>query len=211
MKIKDPFSGFSHLLGLILSIIGTIVLVSFSSNSTQVIAFLVFGLSMIFLYASSSIYHLFGHSPEEVDLFRKIDHAMIYILIAGTYTPLCLLALDGLWKTIPIITIWIFAILGVSTVFFKSFWTKVPRWFATFLYILMGWLSVIIIYPLYLSVGLPLIICLLLGGLFYSIGAVIYAIKKPNIIKGFGFHEIFHILVLLGTITHFIGIYNYLL
>lgn len=211
MKIKDPFSGFSHLLGLILSIIGTIVLVSFSSNSTQIIAFLVFGLSMIFLYASSSIYHLFGHSPEEVDLFRKIDHAMIYILIAGTYTPLCLLALDGLWKTIPIITIWIFAILGVSTVFFKSFWTKVPRWFATFLYILMGWLSVIIIYPLYLSVGLPLIICLLLGGLFYSIGAVIYAIKKPNIIKEFGFHEIFHILVLLGTITHFIGIYNYLL
>ncbi len=211
MKIKDPFSGFSHLLGLILSIIGTIILVLLSSNLTQIIAFLIFGLSMIFLYASSSIYHLFGHSPEEVDLFRKIDHAMIYILIAGTYTPFCLIALDGLWRTTSMIVIWTLAVLGVGTVFFKAFWTKVPRWFATFLYVLMGWLSIAIIYPLYLSIGLPLIIYLLLGGLFYSIGAVIYAIKKPNIIKGFGFHEIFHIFVLLGTITHFLGIYNYLI
>jgi len=211
MKIKDPFSGFSHLLGLILSIIGTIILVLFSSNLTQVIAFLIFGISMILLYASSSIYHLFGHSPEEVDLFRKIDHAMIYILIAGTYTPLCLIALDGLWGAVSMIVIWTLAILGIGTVFFKAFWTKVPRWFATFLYVLMGWLSMAIIYPLYLSIGLPPIIYLLVGGLFYSIGAVIYAIKKPNIIKGFGFHEIFHIFVLLGTITHFLGIYNYLI
>lgn len=211
MKIKDQFSGFSHLLGLILSIVGTIILIYNSTNLNQAIAFLIFGLSMILLYASSATYHLFGHSPEEVDLFRKIDHAMIYILIAGTYTPFCLIALDGLWGIISMIVIWTLAILGISTVFFKSFWTKVPRWFATFLYVLMGWLSMAIIYPLYLSVGLPLIIYLLLGGLFYSVGAVIYAIKKPNIIEGFGFHEIFHIFVLLGTITHFIGIYNYLL
>jgi hemolysin III len=211
MKIKDPFSGFSHLLGLILSIMGTIILVLISNNLTQIIAFLIFGLSMIFLYASSSIYHLFGHSPEEVDLFRKIDHAMIYILIAGTYTPFCLIALDGMWGVVSMIVIWTLAILGIGTVFFKSFWIKVPRWFATFLYVLMGWLSMAIIYPLYLSIGLPPIIYLLLGGLFYSAGAVIYAIKKPNIIKGFGFHEIFHIFVLLGTITHFFGIYNYLI
>lgn len=210
MKIKDPFSGFSHLLGLILSIIGTIILVYYSSNLTQIIAFLIFGLSMIFLYASSTIYHLFGHSPEEVDIFRKIDHAMIYILIAGTYTPFCLIALDGAWGIISMIVIWLLAIAGIGTVFFKAFWSKVPRWFATFLYILMGWLSMIIIYPLYLSIGIAPIVYLLLGGFFYSIGAVIYAIKKPNIIKGFGFHEIFHMLVLLGTITHFLGIYNYL-
>jgi len=190
---------------------GTIILVLISNNLTQIIAFLIFGLSMIFLYASSSIYHLFGHSPEEVDLFRKIDHAMIYILIAGTYTPFCLIALDGLWGITSMIVIWTLAILGIGTVFFKSFWIKVPRWFATFLYVLMGWLSMAIIYPLYLSIGLPPIIYLLLGGLFYSAGAVIYAIKKPNIIKGFGFHEIFHIFVLLGTITHFFGIYNYLI
>jgi hemolysin III len=211
MKIKDPFSGFSHLLGLILSIIGTVILVYNSNNLTQIIAFLIFGLSMILLYTSSTIYHLFGHSPEEVDIFRKIDHAMIYILIAGTYTPFCLIALDGYWGLISMIVIWVLALAGIGTVFFKSFWSKTPRWFATFLYILMGWLSVIIIYPLYLSIGIKPVIILLLGGLFYSIGAVIYAIKKPNITKGFGFHEIFHIFVLLGTATHFLGIYNYLI
>jgi len=108
------------------------------------------------------------------------------------------------------IVIWVLALAGIGTVFLKSFWSKTPRWLATSLYILMGWLAVIIIYPLYLSIGIELIIFLLLGGLFYSIGAIIYAIKKPNITKGFGFHEIFHIFVLLGTITHFLGVYNYL-
>ncbi|KUK66095.1 MAG: Channel protein, hemolysin III family [Parcubacteria bacterium 34_609] len=211
MKIKDPFSGFSHLLGLILSIIGTVLLVYNSNNLTQIIAFLIFGLSMILLYASSAIYHLFGRSPEEVDIFRKIDHAMIYILIAGTYTPFCLIALDGLWRLIPMIVIWVLALAGIGTIFLKSFWSKTPRWFATSLYILMGWLAVIIIYPLYLSIGIKPVLILLLGGLFYSIGAIIYAIKKPNITKGFGFHEIFHIFVLLGTITHFLGVYNYLI
>ena len=210
MKIKDPFSGFSHLLGLILSIIGTVLLVYNSNNLTQIIAFLIFGLSMILLYASSAIYHLFGRSPEEVDIFRKIDHAMIYILIAGTYTPFCLIALDGLWRLIPMIVIWVLALAGIGTIFLKSFLSKAPRWFATSLYILMGWLAVIIIYPLYLSIGIKPVLILLLGGLFYSIGAIIYAIKKPNITKGFGFHEIFHIFVLLGTITHFLGVYNYL-
>jgi hemolysin III len=171
MKIKDPFSGFSHLLGLILSIIGTVVLVYNSNNSTQTIAFLIFGLSMILLYASSATYHLFGRSPEEVDIFRKIDHAMIYVLIAGTYTPFCLIALDGLWRLIPMIVIWVLALAGIGTVFLKSFWSKTPRWLATSLYILMGWLAVVIIYPLYLSIGIKPIIILLLGGLFYSIGA----------------------------------------
>ena len=117
MKIKDPFSGFSHLLGLILSIIGTVLLVYNSNNLTQIIAFLIFGLSMILLYASSAIYHLFGRSPEEVDIFRKIDHAMIYILIAGTYTPFCLIALDGLWRLIPMIVIWVLALAGIGTIF----------------------------------------------------------------------------------------------
>jgi hemolysin III len=176
----------------------------------ETISFLVFGLSMCFLYASSSIYHLFGHSPEDVDVFRKIDHAMIYILIAGTYTPLCLIALGGSLGMISFISIWTLALAGTSTVFFKSFWDKTPRWFATFLYVLMGCLSFIIIYPLYKTTGLGVVIWLLIGGLFYIVGAVIYAIKKPNISKAFGFHELFHILVLLGTMSHFWCIYNYL-
>jgi len=165
---------------------------------------------MIFLYTSSAIYHLFGHSPEEVDVFRKIDHAMIYILIAGTYTPMCLIPLNGVLGFSSLIIIWILAALGVSTVFFKKFWTHVPRWAATALYILMGWLSLALLYPLSKAVPADFIYWILAGGIFYTVGAVIYSKKKPNFFKQFGFHEIFHILTLLGTLCHFWAIYKYL-
>lgn len=213
MKIKDPISGISHLIGAILSIIGTVFLLyaAYEQNDlTKIVSFFIFGGSMIFLYVSSANYHLFGHSPEEVDIFRKIDHAMIYILIAGTYTPFCLIALKNAWGISMMITIWALAAGGISTVFFKSFWTKVPRWFATGLYMGMGCLSFILIYPLFKAIGIKAIIWLLIGGVFYLTGAVIYAQKKPNISKAFGFHELFHIFVLLGTLSHFYGIYKYL-
>jgi hemolysin III len=213
MKIKDPISGFSHLLGAILSIIGTIILIylAYQQHSVlNVVAFFVFGFSMIFLYSSSAIYHLFGHSPEEVDIFRKIDHAMIYILIAGTYTPLCLIPLKGLMGYVSIVVIWILAALGISTVFFKKFWTNVPRWAATALYVIMGWLGLVLFYPLSQKISLSFVLLILLGGIFYTVGAVIYSKKKPNFGKLLGFHEIFHILTLLGTLCHFWAIYLYL-
>ena len=214
MKIKDPVSGISHLIGAIFSIIGTIILIYLSAKEGKifhVISFAIFGASMIFLYTSSAIYHLFGHSPEEVDVFRKIDHAMIYVLIAGTYTPFCLIALRGPWGYSAVSVIWILAVMGISTVFFKSFWVNVPRWTATALYIIMGWLSAILAWPIYKTVGYEAILWLIIGGIFYTIGAIIYAKKKPNFWKGFGFHESFHVLVLLGTAAHYRGIYKYLL
>lgn len=214
MKIKDPISGYSHLLGAILSIIGTITLTITCLKSNQnekIIPFLIFGLSMIMLYSSSGLYHLFGKKAEEVDIFRKIDHAMIYVLIAGTYTPLCLIGLQGLFGTISIIIVWILAGFGVSTVFFKKFWSKIPRWGSTGIYILMGWISIFLIYPLSQKLPIEAITWIFIGGIFYTTGAIIYALKKPNIIKGFGFHEIFHIFVLLGTISHFWFVFKYLL
>jgi hemolysin III len=165
---------------------------------------------MLFLYSSSANYHLFGHSPEEVDIFRKIDHAMIYILIAGTYTPFCLIALKGFWGILILIIIWTLAAFGTSTVFFKSFWTKVSRWFATGLYMMMGSIIIFFIYPLFKATNIETVVWLLIGGFFYLVGAVIYAIKKPNLSKNFGFHELFHIFVLLGTMSHFWAIYKYL-
>jgi hemolysin III len=166
---------------------------------------------MIFLYSSSAIYHLFGHSAEEIDIFRKIDHAMIYILIAGTYTPFCLIPLKGLFGYISIGVVWLLAIIGTSSVFFKGFWEKVPRKAYTLLYVIMGWMSLIIIYPLSQKVAIGAIYWLLIGGIFYTIGAFIYSRKKPNISKSFGFHELFHILILAGTICHFWAIYRYLI
>lgn len=199
--------------GGILAIAGTAFLLIMSINNNQwdrIFPFLVFGLSMIMLYFSSGLYHLFGKNAEEVDIFRKIDHAMIYILIAGTYTPLCLIALKGILGTVSFITIWIIAAFGISTVFFKKFWAKIPRWGSTGIYILMGWISIFLIYPLSKTISSEGIMWLIIGGAFYTIGAVIYALKKPNPFKGFGFHEIFHIFVLLGTASHFWCIFHYL-
>lgn len=213
MKIKDPVSGISHLIGAILSLVGTVFLLysAYKQNDvTKIVSFFIFGGSMFFLYTSSALYHLFGHSPEEVDVFRKIDHAMIYILIAGTYTPFCLIPLRDSWGILILIIIWTLAAAGISTVFFKSFWTKVPRWFATGLYMMMGLVIIFFIYPLFQATNLQTVIWLLVGGIFYLVGAVIYAIKKPNLSKDFGFHELFHIFVLFGTIGHFWAIYKYL-
>jgi len=213
IKIKDPVSGLSHLIGAVLSVFGAIILISSAvqeQSPAKIISFSVFGLSMIFLYASSAIYHLFGHSPEEVDIFRKIDHAMIYILIAGTYTPICLVPLWGPWGWYSLILIWALAILGISMIFFKKFWTNVPRWVATAIYVVMGWLSVVLLYPLSQKISVVFIEWLLLGGFFYTFGAYIYARKKPNFCKQFGFHEIFHILTMLGTLCHFLGIYKFI-
>lgn len=213
MQIKDPISGISHLIGAILSLIGTAFLLysAYQQNDlTKIVSFFIFGGSMLFLYTSSALYHLFGHSPEEIDVFRKIDHAMIYILIAGTYTPFCLIALNNSWGLLILIIIWTLAAAGISTVFFKSFWTKVPRWFATGLYMMMGLVIVFFINPLLKATNIETVIGLFVGGVFYLVGAVIYAIKKPNISKSFGFHEIFHILVLLGTMSHFWTIYKYI-
>lgn len=214
MKIKDPVSGYSHAGGALLALVGTVVLIATCIQNNQlekVFPCLIFGISMIMLYASSGFYHLFGKSAEEIDIFRKIDHAMIYVLIAGTYTPLCLIGLHGILGIVTTISIWLVGIFGISTVFFKKFWTKMPRWGSTGIYLLMAWISLGIIYPLSKNVPIGTIWWLLIGGVFYTVGAVIYAQKKPNICKGFGFHEIFHIFVLLGTICHFWCIYGYLI
>lgn len=214
MKIKDPVSGYSHAGGAILALAGTLMMVVACIKSNQfdkLFPCIVFGVSMIMLYLSSGFYHLFGKSAEEVDVFRKIDHAMIYVLIAGTYTPLCLIGLHDLLGVISTIAIWVVGAFGISTVFFKKFWTKMPRWGATGIYLLMAWISVALIYPLSKAVPMGVIWWLLIGGVFYTTGAIIYAQKKPNPLKWFGFHEIFHIFVLFGTICHFWCIYGYLL
>lgn len=157
------------------------------------------------MYTSSTIYHLFGKPASEIGYLRKIDHASIYLLIAGTFTPFCILVVNNTLGLIILIVVWILAIIGTTAMFFNSFWKHFPRWAATGLYVLMGWIAVFMIYPMRFYPDI--LLWIFIGGLFYTIGAVIYAIKKPNLFKGFGFHELFHIFVLLGTISHFIAIY----
>lgn len=208
IKIKDPVSGFSHLVGVILSIVGTYFLLINAQSIEQIICFLIFGITFFVLYTASTIYHLFGGPDSEVGILRKIDHASIYLLIAGTFTPFCILIVKGIWGIATLTFVWVLAIIGTTAMFLNSFWKHFPRWAATGLYLLMGWIAVLIIYPM--KMYPIMLLWIFIGGIFYTIGAVIYAIKKPNLFKGFGFHELFHIFVLLGTISHFVAIYKIL-
>lgn len=209
-KLREPGSGISHLVGAIASLLalGLLLHAAITNKSAlEIVAYSIFGASMICLYSASSIYHLVTASEKVIKRLRKLDHSMIFVLIAGTYTPICLLPLRGQLGYILLAVLWTTAILGIV---FKMFFMNAPRWFYTMVYIVMGWAAVFVIVPLYHAVGLAAIIWLVAGGLFYTIGGIIYAMKRPNFIpQWFGFHEIFHIFVILGTISHFVMIYLY--
>ena len=211
-KLRDPISGLTHLLGAILSIVALILLVYYSVKHATVwhiVAFSIFGASLILLYTASSLYHLLPLSEKGVTILRKIDHMMIFVLIAGTYTPICLVALRGPWGWSLLSIIWLIAIAGIIL---KGFWFNIPRWLSTLIYALMGWLAVTVLYPLIKTIPLGGFIWLVEGGLLYTIGAVIYGLKWPNITARFlGFHEIFHIFVMMGSFSHFMLMFRYIL
>ncbi len=210
-KLREPMNGFTHFVGIILSIVGMILLINLSLQPYKPLhffSFSVFGISMILLYTTSTLYHWLKLSEAGVKKLRKADHIMIFIYIAATYTPVCIVALRGSFGWGMFAVIWLVALGGILI---KLFWMNAPRWVSTVIYLLMGWLAVVIIYPLINVLQLDALLWLLIGGLFYTVGAVIYAIKKPDPYPGvLGFHEIFHLFVLLGTFSHFWLMYNYI-
>lgn len=208
-KFREPVSGLTHLGGAILSVIGLVLLVYQARNLTQTIALSVYGISLILLYTASSMYHLLPVSKKMTDKLQRLDHMMIYILIAGTYTPFTLLALHGSMKWGMFSTIWALAFTGII---FKIVWFNAPRWLSTLFYVGMGWLAIIMLPNLIHNFNIDGILWIGLGGLFYMIGAVIYVFKKPDPLpKVFGFHEIWHLFVLAGSFCHFWSVYEYLI
>lgn len=210
---REPVNGFTHLLGALLSIVGLTILIV--SNVTKqntgiinLIAYIIFGISLLLLYSASSIYHLVNASEKIINRLRRLDHSMIYILIAGTYTPICLFCLQDPWKRIYLITIWTLALAGIV---FKLIWFNSPRWLSTGIYLIMGWLCIFMIRPLYNGLTPRGFSWLLIGGICYSIGGVIYGVKKPKLFKAIGFHEIFHIFVLAGSFCHYWVVYRFIL
>ena len=133
---------------------------------------------------------------------------MIFILIAGSYTPFCMLSLTGAWRWSIITVVWSLALIGITL---KICWIDMPRWLSTAFYIGMGWVAVFAFNPLYHSLSKGAFTCLVLGGVMYTIGGIIYGLKKPNISKVFGFHEIFHIFVMLGSFCHYWAVFRYIL
>ncbi|MDD2482067.1 MAG: hemolysin III family protein [Lutispora sp.] len=210
-KFREPVSGLTHLAGAILSIVGTVFLIVYAASKgapINIASVSIFGASLILLYTASSLYHLLSVSKKAILVLRKVDHMMIYVLIAGTYTPICLIGLRekfGLWL---LIGIWSLAVMGIVL---KLVWFNAPRWIYTSFYLIMGWLAVIAIAPLVKTIPSAGIWLLVAGGIFYTLGAVIYGAKWPlrnnNI---FGFHEIFHIFVMLGSLSHYFLVLEYL-
>lgn len=216
-KVKDPISGFTHLAWAILSIVGLVFLVVASAYSDEpgwnITSCAIFGASLILLYVCSANYHLFNVGEKASTILRKLDHIMIYFLIAGTYTPICLGPLRGGWGWSIFGIVWALAIAGI---FLTIFWLDAPRWLTTGIYLGMGWIVLVAVYPMIVTFSelgaLSSLLWLLAGGLFYTVGAVLYGLKWPKLKnKYFGFHEIFHIFIMLGSLCHFWFIFRYVL
>lgn len=209
-RVKDPMSALTHFIGFLAVIPIFILLIQrakVEASTMHVIGFTVFGISLLMLYGASTIYHTLHLPPEKTNILRRIDHMMIFVLIAGTYTPVCLISLRGKWGWTLLICIWAFALFGLLL---KLFWMDAPRWLSTLIYVVMGWLAVIAFVPLERAVSWKGIGLLLAGGIAYTVGAVIYGLKKPNLafLKSFGFHEIFHVFVMIGSGIHILFMFQ---
>jgi hemolysin III len=211
--IREPINGLTHLAGAILAFVGLLAMVikaSMTTTSSMAIAsVIIFGVSMILLYSASATYHMVIARDKVIAFLRRLDHSMIFVLIAGTYTPFCFISLSGK-------TGWIlFSIIGgvaICGVVFKMVWFTCPRWISTTLYIAMGWMIVFVFTPLTGSLNPIGLFLLFLGGIFYTIGGVIYGAKPKFLqLKQMGFHEIFHIFILLGSLAHFLCVFMYVI
>lgn len=201
--IREPFNAFSHFLAAIAALIGTIYLLIINWGQQNIwIAFLIYGLSVISLFSSSALYHSSYGDDKKLLKLRKLDHSAIYLLIAGSYTPICVYFFSGFWQWGLLAIVWSFAIIGIVV---KLFIIRAPRWVTAGVYLVMGWLCVIGFNEIINKMPIGAIVWLALGGLFYTFGAIIYITKRINILPGvFGFHEIWHIFVILGALSHFI-------
>jgi len=212
MKNNEPLSSLTHFIGFLLSIAGLVLLIVFASLSGtawHIVAFSIFGTSLILLYLASTLYHFFPKESNAKRIFRKIDYSFIYILIAGTYTPVCLTVLRGGWGWSLFGIVWALAILGVILELIN---VEVKGWVSTIIYIFMGWIILITLLPLINSISGKGFLILFMGGVSYTAGAIFFALDKivPRT-RWFGMHEIFHFFVLVGSFLHFWFILKYLL
>lgn len=207
LSIKDPGSALTHFIGMILAGLAStplLVLAASRGSRQTVLALGVFACSMILLYGASTTYHTFNVSQKINKILRKVDHMMIFVLIAGSYTPICLIALKGATGYSLLALVWGTAVAGMLI---KAFWITCPKWFSSLIYICMGWLCVFAMVPLVQSLPTAALVWLVAGGIIYTVGGVIYALKLPIFNarhRYFGSHEIFHLFVMGGSLCHYV-------
>lgn len=202
---REPVNSLTHWGGAILALAGLIALLIVGwSTPAKIISLAIYGVSLIFLFSASATYHMVKVKDKALEIFRKIDHAAIYVLIAGTYTPFCVNAFEGFWKWGMLSVIWSLAIIGIVV---KIFYIKAPRWLNAGIYVIMGWLSVSAAGEMLSALPTWVFAWLLAGGIIYTLGAIVYAAKIFNFKPGvFGFHEVWHIFVLLAAAAHYVAV-----
>ena len=209
-EIKDPGSAITHFIGMMMALFASTPLLIRAANNPDrihLISLAVFITSMVLLYMASTVYHTLNLSERSNQIFRKIDHMMIFVLIAGSYTPVCLVVLGNAAGYRLCALVWGIALAGILI---KAFWITCPKWFSSLLYIAMGWVCVLAFTQILNSLPPAAFGWLLAGGIIYTIGGIIYALKLPifnSRHKNFGSHEIFHLFVMGGSICHFIMMY----
>jgi len=204
-KIREPVNSLTHWAGALLALAGLIALLIVGWGApAKVISLVIYGVSLIFLFSASATYHMVHVKDKALEIFRKVDHAAIYFLIAGTYTPFCVNAFTGFWKWGMLSIIWSLAIIGIIV---KVFYIRAPRWLNAGIYLLMGWLCVGAAGQMLAALPAWVLVWLIIGGVIYTLGAVVYITKIFNFKPGvFGFHEMWHIFVLLAAAAHFVAV-----
>ncbi len=212
ITIRDPGSALTHFIAMMLAVFASVPLITkagLTSGVTCAQSMTIFMLSMILLYGASTTYHTVNLEGKALKVFRKIDHMMIFVLIAGSYTPVCMIVLDSSLGYPLLALIWSLALVGILV---KALWITCPKWFSSIIYIAMGWVCVLVFGPLWNTLPRSAFAWLLAGGIIYTLGGIIYALKLPvfnSKFAYFGSHELFHLFVMGGSICHFIFMYNY--
>ncbi len=212
ITIREPGSAITHFIGMMLAVFAAVPLLvkaGVSSGGEHFIAMAIFMASMILLYGASATYHSVNLTGRYLRVFRKLDHMMIFVLIAGSYTPVCLIVLGGKTGYTLLALVWGIALAGMLV---KAFWITCPKWFSSAIYIAMGWVCVLVFGRLFDTLSTAAFLWLLAGGIIYTVGGVIYALKLPlfnSRHREFGSHEVFHLFVMAGSLCHFIFMYCY--
>ncbi|HBA47510.1 MAG TPA: hemolysin [Lachnospiraceae bacterium] len=212
ITIREPGSAITHFIGMMMAVFAAVPLLvkaGISSGGSHFAAMAIFMASMILLYGASAAYHSVNLTGRTLRFFRKLDHMMIFVLIAGSYTPVCLIVLGGEVGYTMLALVWGIAVAGMLV---KACWITCPKWFSSVIYIAMGWVCVLVFGRLFHTLCAAAFLWLLAGGIIYTVGGIIYALNLPlfnSRHKSFGSHEIFHLFVMAGSICHFIFMYLY--
>ena len=207
-SLREPVNGLTHFFSALAAIVGLgVLLFTGRGNPGKEVSLAIYGVSVIVLFAASAAYHMVKAKPHVIEILRKCDHAAIYLLIAGSYTPICYNMFTGFWKWGLLAIVWCFALIGIGI---KMFIIQSPRWASAGIYLCMGWLAIFALNEMLTTLPPGALIWLAAGGIIYTLGAIVYAAKLFNFVPGtFGFHEVWHVFVILGALAHYIAILTY--